>query len=175
MRRRLLGPVAGAALLAALTYRAWPRGPRVHAAAQVGEPAPPLAAPPGDAAQVTMNGLGLIGRPWLLHAWASWCAPCRDEHPLLLDAARAAAAPIVGLNPHDDPRSAAEWLHRHGDPYAAIVADPDGRIAAAWGLRGVPASVLVDAWGRVRWRHDGALTPARWRHEVLPLLAGGAA
>lgn len=174
MRRRLLGPAAGAALLAALGYRAWPRGVQTIAAAQVGEPAPPLTASPARAAESPPT-LRLIGRPWLLHAWASWCAPCREEHPLLLDASRAVAAPIIGLNPHDDPRSAAEWLHRHGDPYAAVVDDPEGRIAAAWGLQGVPASVLVDARGRVRWRHDGALTPARWQHEVLPLLAGSAA
>lgn len=173
MRRRLLGPIAGAALLGALVYRAVPRGLPAPVAARVGDPAPPLPLQPVHATGGA--GVRLEGLPWLLHAWASWCAPCRDEHPLLLEAARAAAAPIVGLNPHDDPRSAAEWLHRHGDPYAAQVPDPDGRIAAAWGLQGVPASVVIDARGRVRWRRDGALSAAQWRHEVLPLLAGGGA
>lgn len=152
-RRRLLGPIAGTTLLAALVYRAVPpMQPRL--VARVGDPAPALPIP------------RLSGRPWLLHAWASWCAPCREEHPLLMEAARAEAIAIVGLNPHDDPRSAAEWLLRHGDPYTARVDDPDGHLSAAWGLRGVPASVVVDAEASVRWRHEGALTPQRWREAL---------
>ncbi len=153
-RRHLLGPIAATTLLAALVYRAVPPAAQPRLVAGVGDPAPALPIP------------RLSGKPWLLHAWASWCAPCREEHPLLMEAARAEAIAIVGLNPHDDPRSAAEWLLRHGDPYTARVDDPDGRLSAAWGLRGVPASVVVDAEARVRWRHEGALTPERWREAL---------
>lgn len=112
------------------------------------------------------------GQVWALNVWASWCAPCRAEHPLWVDAVRATGLPLVGLNTRDDPHAAREWLLQLGDPYHAVATDHDGRAAASLGLTGVPASFLVDAQGVVRLRHIGPLTAEVWAGDLLPLWRG---
>jgi cytochrome c biogenesis protein CcmG/thiol:disulfide interchange protein DsbE len=107
---------------------------------------------------------------WLLNVWASWCAPCREEHPLLVALARDTQLPIVGLNYKDDPRSAQEWLRKLGDPYLATAVDSDGRVGIDYGVYGVPETFVVDRAGVVRHKHIGPLTQDAWTRELLPLV-----
>jgi cytochrome c biogenesis protein CcmG/thiol:disulfide interchange protein DsbE len=100
----------------------------------------------------------LLGKVWLLNVWASWCAPCLVEHPELLKLAQSKALPVVGFNYKDEPGAATAWLDKHGNPYATIVADRNGRSAFDYGVYGVPETFLIDRNGTIRYKHVGPLT-----------------
>lgn len=116
----------------------------------------------------TLDLSTLRGRPWLLHAWASWCAPCRRGHGALRAAAAAAGLPLLGVAVRDDPRDAQEWLLARGNPFALSGSDRDGRALAPFGLAGLPGTLLFGAAGTLLHRHDGAFTPAVWQSEFRP-------
>ncbi|MBZ8141697.1 thiol:disulfide interchange protein [Rubrivivax gelatinosus] len=168
-RRAVLGIVGVAALAVSsgeLMRRFGPAGP----SPLVDEPAPPLAGPRLDDPALAWSSLSLAGQPWLLNFWASWCAPCRDEHPLLVALAAERRLTMVGVA-HQDRREAARgWLARQGNPYDTVLEDADGALAAPWRLPGVPATFVVDAAGRVRLRRIGALRAADLDTWVRPLL-----
>jgi cytochrome c biogenesis protein CcmG, thiol:disulfide interchange protein DsbE len=107
---------------------------------------------------------------WVLNVWASWCAPCREEHPLLVALAREQQIALVGLNYKDDPRDAQEWLLKLGDPYLATAIDRDGRVGIDYGVYGVPETFVIDKSGVVRFKHVGPLTQQVWSRDVLPLI-----
>ena len=166
----MLLPLLLLAALLALLLAGLGRDPRAPASVQVGR-----AAPHFDAARLVADGgrfdsTELRGQVWLLNVWASWCAPCREEHPALLRLA-GAGVPVVGLNYKDAPDAARAWLQQSGDPYHANVVDAEGRIAIDYGVQGVPETFVIDRAGVVRWRHAGALTDADLQQRLLPLLA----
>jgi cytochrome c biogenesis protein CcmG/thiol:disulfide interchange protein DsbE len=99
------------------------------------------------------------GRVTVLNVFASWCLPCRAEHPRLTALAREGKARIVGLNYKDKPKDAKAWLKELGNPYARIGADRMGRAAIEWGVYGVPETFVVDKAGRIRHKHVGPITP----------------
>ncbi len=136
----------------------------------VGRSAPAFALPRLDDATRLLRPADLQGRVWVLNVWASWCAPCRDEHPLLVQAAHAQQVLLVGLSHRDDPRDATEWLLRLGNPYWATAVDRDGRVSASYGVQGVPQTLVIDRQGVVRHRHVGPLTQQVWERDVLPLV-----
>ena len=109
------------------------------------------------------------GRPSLLNVWASWCGPCRDEHPALMQLA-AAGIEIYGLNYKDNPSAAKRFLTRLGDPYVRVGADKSGKVALDIGVYGVPETFLLDGEGRVVMRHVGPLDEAVLRETILPYL-----
>ncbi len=137
---------------------------------QDGQHAPPFVLPLLDEPTRSFSTQDLLGRVWVLNLWASWCAPCRDEHPVLLQAARAQQVLLVGLSVRDDPRDASEWLLRLGNPYLATVLDRDGRVSRLYGAPGVPLTLVLDRQGIVRLRHAGRLTQPVWDNQVLPLV-----
>ncbi len=102
-------------------------------------------------------------RPAILVNWfASWCAPCAEEAPVLMDLKRA-GVPIWGIAYKDKPAATSAFLARHGNPFARVAHDVPGRVAIDWGVTGVPETYLVDAQGMVRWRYVGPLTAERCR------------
>ena len=80
---------------------------------------------------------------YLLNIWASWCLPCRDEHPLLMQLYNQVNIEIVGLNYKDDSKNAKKLLKELNSPYKTILSDKDGIIAIEWGAYGVPESFLI--------------------------------
>jgi cytochrome c biogenesis protein CcmG, thiol:disulfide interchange protein DsbE len=112
----------------------------------------------------------LEGRVSLVNVFASWCVPCRVEHPLLMALAEDGVA-IYGIDYKDPADKAAGWLAELGDPYRAIGADQDGRVAIDWGVYGVPETFVVDREGRIRHRHVGPLQPRDIEETIRPLLA----
>ena len=137
------------------------------------DPAARAAAP--AVAGTTLDGAkldlaSLRGKVVVVNFWASWCAPCREEHPVLVAAARQQQVPIIGMNYKDDPRNAQEWLLRLGDPYQVSLADRDGRAAIDDGVYGVPETFVIDKAGVVRLKHVGPLTTEVWQRELLPLI-----
>ena len=93
----------------------------------------------------------------LVNFWASWCAPCRVEHPHL-EAFAAEGIPLYGVNYKDKPANALKFLNDLGDPYKAVGADPEGKMALNWGVYGVPETYVIDGNGTVILRHAGPIT-----------------
>jgi len=112
----------------------------------------------------------LAGKPYLLNVWASWCAPCLQEHPLFVELAKHKLVPLIGIGYKDDPTAARNWLARHGNPYDVVAADRDGRVAIEWGVYGVPETFVVDATGKIRYKHIGPVTPEVMERQLLPLV-----
>jgi len=113
----------------------------------------------------------LRGQVWLLNVWASWCASCRDEHPLLVELARSRVVPVYGLNYKDKREDALRWLVQFGDPYVLSIADSDGRIGIDYGVYGVPETYVIDKAGVIRYKQIGPITPERLKTRILPLVA----
>jgi cytochrome c biogenesis protein CcmG/thiol:disulfide interchange protein DsbE len=110
------------------------------------------------------------GGPVLVNVFASWCVPCRAEHPLLMALAEQGVT-IYGINYTDPPEQASAWLEELGDPFARIGADRDGRVGIDWGVYGVPETFVVDGEGRIRHRFVGPLQARDIDQTLLPLLA----
>lgn len=107
--------------------------------------------------------------PYLINAWASWCGPCRIEHPVILEAAES-GYPIVGVNVKDDRDKAIAWLNKYGNAYQFSIVDQDGRLRVDLGLSGVPSTFIVDDNGVIRYKKVGIVTQNEWRNRMLPLL-----
>jgi cytochrome c biogenesis protein CcmG, thiol:disulfide interchange protein DsbE len=101
----------------------------------------------------------LRGRVTVVNVWASWCAPCRQEHPLLVELAKDPTIRVVGINQKDNPDNARRFLGALGNPYAAVGVDPNGRASIDWGVYGVPETFIVGPDGTIRHKHIGPLTP----------------
>ena len=97
------------------------------------------------------------GQVKLVNYWASWCAPCRVEHPNL-EALREQGLPIYGVNYKDNPANALDFLAELGNPYEAVGQDGNGRMALNWGVYGVPETYVIDGAGRIVTRHAGPVT-----------------
>ncbi|MEM6848633.1 MAG: DsbE family thiol:disulfide interchange protein [Pseudomonadota bacterium] len=100
------------------------------------------------------------GQPMLVNVFASWCAPCRVEHPLLMDLAKTPGLTVAGINFKDRADGALSFLAELGNPYDAVGVDPDGRKAIEWGVYGVPETFVVGSDGTIRAKHVGPLTEA---------------
>lgn len=112
----------------------------------------------------------LKGRVSLVNVFASWCVPCRVEHPVLMRLAEE-GVPIFGINYKDPPDKAQAWLAELGDPFEKIGADRDGRVGIEWGVYGVPETFVIDAQGRIRHRHVGPIQARDLEQTLLPILA----
>ncbi|MGL6414012.1 DsbE family thiol:disulfide interchange protein [Aeromonas veronii] len=108
----------------------------------------------------------LKGEPFVLNVWASWCPNCRAEHPLLSELA--GTVPLYGLNYRDKGDAARAWLIQAGNPYRAVLADPDGKLALELGVYGTPETYLFDADGALLTRHTGLLTREIWQRQFAP-------
>lgn len=105
----------------------------------------------------------------LVNFWASWCAPCRVEHPNLMLLAETGLK-LYGVNYKDDPDHARDFLESLGSPFARQGADPRGRTAINWGVYGIPETFLVDGDGRILLRHAGPITTRTLKGTIMPAI-----
>lgn len=112
----------------------------------------------------------LLGEPYLLNVWASWCVTCRVEHPFIDQLAKSGKVRVIGLNYRDEATDALGWLQRFGNPYEFTIADVSGRTAIDFGVYAAPESFLVDAEGLIVFKQIGAVTPEVIEKEILPRL-----
>jgi cytochrome c biogenesis protein CcmG/thiol:disulfide interchange protein DsbE len=141
--------------------------------ALLGKPAPGFELPVlGDATR-KFNSRELAGKPWVLNVWGTWCGECRVEHETLLAIAAQNQVPIVGLNWRDEDQAAQQWIAQLGNPYRVIAVDREGRTAIDFGVYGAPETFLIDAAGRVLYRHVGAMTQEVWQREFASRLPKG--
>ena len=129
-------------------------------------PAFDLPALKGDA---RLNPAAIMGEPALVNFFASWCLPCRVEHPLLMRLARD-GVPIYGIAYKDKPEDSSRFLTDFGDPYRRIGVDRDGRAGLDFGVYGVPETYVLDRAGHIRKRVVGPLNAAIVEKDILPLL-----
>lgn len=130
------------------------------------------------ALQVTALGDGPVLTDALLRVpgvkvvnfWASWCAPCRAEHPRLMEI-KAMGVPVYGVNYKDKPADALGLLDELGNPFAALGADATGRMGLDWGLYGVPETFVIDGSGTVVLRFAGPITTQEMERTILPAIA----
>ncbi len=145
--------------------------PREVPSPLIGKAAPPFQLPQLHDPEKTFSQKDVAGKVWLLNVWASWCAPCREEHPIWVDLAKNNVVPIYGLNYKDKRTDSIAWLQRYGDPYVLSVSDSQGRIGIDYGVYGVPETYVIDKQGVIRYKKIGPVTPAVLKEKILPLIA----
>lgn len=166
----MLAPPVIFAGLATLFYVGMQReDPDALPSVRIDKPAPPmtlgtLGGEPGFSDD-TLNGPGVK----LVNYWASWCAPCRAEHPTL-EALAAEGIPIYGINYKDDPAKALAFLNELGNPYSGLGTDDSGRTAIDWGVYGVPETFVIDRDGKVVFRFAGPITRRALEEKVRPAI-----
>jgi cytochrome c biogenesis protein CcmG, thiol:disulfide interchange protein DsbE len=136
----------------------------------INKPAPAFQLPQLHEPSKTFSPEEMRGKVWLLNAWASWCPPCREEHPLLLDLSRTGAVPIYGLVHKDKPEDAIALLNDLGNPYVLSAQDRDGRVGIDYGVYGVPETYLIDKNGVIRYKQIGPLTSEALEKTILPMV-----
>lgn len=112
----------------------------------------------------------LKGEVTVVNVFASWCIPCRDEHPLLVALKEVTGVRLFGINQADAPENARAFLAELGNPYDAVGADRDRRVSIDWGVYGVPETFVVDPQGIITFKHVGPLTPEAIETELLPAI-----
>ena len=147
------------------------RDPREVPSPLVGKPAPAFQLPQLTAPQKTFSPADMKGRVWLLNVWASWCVSCREEHPLLVELARAKSVPLIGMDYKDQPLDALQTLRQQGNPYDLTAVDQDGRIGIDYGVYGVPETYVIDKAGTIRYKQIGPITREGLEKKILPLVA----
>ena len=135
----------------------------------IGKPAPAFQRPQ-LLADRPFTSSDMMGKVWLLNVFASWCAPCREEHVVWNELARQKVVTVVGLNYKDQPETARKWLTDLGDPYQAIVTDADGRVGLDFGVYGVPETFVIDKLGIIRYKQIGPVTADALASTILPLV-----
>lgn len=139
--------------------------------ALLGKPFPDFSAPLLDDPARLVDRSALLGAPVLVNVWATWCPTCKAEHDELLRIGAETGIRIVGVNYKDDRAEALDWLVRYGDPYEFVIEDRDGSLGVELGVYGAPETFLLDADGRVVYKHVGDINPRVWRDDFEPLLA----
>jgi len=110
------------------------------------------------------------GRVTVVNIFASWCVPCRAEHPIINRLAKMNVVDVYGLNYKDKPGDALKWLQELGDSYTAVGTDLTGRVGIDWGVYGVPETFIVDGTGTIRYKHVGPITPQALDDTIIPII-----
>lgn len=110
------------------------------------------------------------GTPTVVNFWASWCLPCVDEHPLLIELKKRTGVTIVGVNYKDQEANARRFLARYSNPFTAVGADPAGRAAIEWGVYGMPETFLVDGRGVIVFKHVGPISQQVLEQRLIPAI-----
>ncbi len=174
MQRRFFYLVPLAVFLVMAIYFAvgLTKDPKILPSALIDKPVPDFALPPIEGgpgkgfSSANLKGDGVT----IVNVFASWCVPCRVEHPLIARLAELNVAKVYGLNYKDKPKDALRWLAELGDPYTAHGADTKGRVAIDFGVYGVPETFIIDNTGTIRYKHVGPMTADKLEREVLPII-----
>jgi len=167
---RFLLPLGAFVVLVVFLFIGLRLNPREVPSPLIGKPAPAFQLQQLHEPGKTFTPKDNLGKVWLLNVWASWCAACREEHPLLVQLAKSGVAPIYGLNYKDKRNDALGWLRQFGDPYVVSIADPEGRTGIDYGVYGVPETFVIDKNGLIRYKHIGPVTREALEKKILPLV-----
>jgi len=146
------------------------KDPREVPSPFIGKPAPSFKLATLHQPDKVFTPEDMKGKVWLLNVWASWCASCRVEHPLLVEMSQKKLVPIVGLNYKDRREDGTQWLTRFGDPYALSAYDVEGKVGIDYGVYGAPETFVIDKQGVIRYKQIGPITPEARDNVILPLI-----
>jgi cytochrome c biogenesis protein CcmG/thiol:disulfide interchange protein DsbE len=148
--------------------------PSLIPSALIGHPVPQTALPPiaglkrDGAAVPGLDPASFKGAITVVNVWASWCVPCHDEAPLLMQLAQDQRLRVVGINYKDDADNARRFLGRYGNPFTAAGADQNGRAAIDWGVYGVPETFIIGRDARIAYKLVGPITPENFQSILVP-------
>ncbi|WP_417825126.1 DsbE family thiol:disulfide interchange protein [Thalassospira lucentensis] len=139
----------------------------------IDKPAPDFSLPPLPGADKGLSRADLTkGKVSVLNVFASWCIPCRAEHPMIKRLSSEADVPIFGLNYKEkDPQDGVKWLEELGNPYQAVGMDLSGRTGIDFGVYGVPETFIIDGQGQIKYKHIGPVTSEVLEKVLLPKIA----
>lgn len=149
--------------------------------ALIGTRAPALDMPPLEGATFKgavmppLTDAAIKGKLTLVNVWASWCVPCREENPIILELAKDPRLTVVGINYKDQTENALRFLGELGNPFAAVGVDPRGKAAIDWGVYGIPESYLVDASGTIVYKRVGPFDDRSLKDGLYPAIEKAAA
>jgi cytochrome c biogenesis protein CcmG/thiol:disulfide interchange protein DsbE len=176
--RVLIWPLAIFAILAVLFFLALRSGdPSRLPSALIGRPAPATSLPPldglvdgGQPVPGFSNANFASGQVTVVNFWASWCAPCVQEHPLLVALKERTGVKLYGVNYKDQPDTARRFLGRYGNPFTAVGVDGNGRAAIDWGVTGMPETFILNGKGEIVYKHIGPISPESLETKILPMV-----
>lgn len=143
--------------------------------ALIGTKAPSLSLPPLEGSNLpALTDAAIKGKLTLVNVFASWCIPCRQEHPLLQELAKDSRITVVGINYKDKQDNALRFLGELGNPFAAIGVDPNGKAAIDWGVYGIPESYLVGVDGTILYKKVGPFDARSVERDLLPAITAAA-
>ena len=173
MRYFLFGlPLIALIALVAVFATSMNRDPNLVRSVLINKPAPTFAL--AEVPELGVPGFdtaALKGEVTVVNVFASWCIPCRAEHPLLEALKDTTDIRLFGINQSDAPENARAFLAELGNPYDAVGADRDRRVSIDWGVYGVPETFVVNADGIITFKHVGPLTPRAIENDLLPAIA----
>lgn len=146
------------------------KDPSVIPSALIDQPVPEFSLPALKPDKPGLATGDLKGDVAIVNVFASWCVPCRAEHPLWMELAKRGDVPIHAINWKDQKGAAINWLDELGDPYARIGHDGDNTAGIEWGVYGVPETYIIDREGRIRYKHVGPVFPEIYTETIEPLL-----
>ena len=147
------------------------RDPSLVRSVLINKPAPTFALPAVAGTGVDgFDTAALQGEVTVVNVFASWCIPCREEHPLLERLKAETGVRIFGINQKDAPENAVAFLTELGNPYQRIGGDADNRVSIDWGVYGVPETFVVNAAGVITFKHVGPISPQSLEKEVIPAI-----
>jgi cytochrome c biogenesis protein CcmG/thiol:disulfide interchange protein DsbE len=148
--------------------------PSLIPSALIGHPVPQTTLPPiaglkrDGVAVLGLDPASFKGAVSVVNVWASWCVPCHDEAPLLMQLSQDRRLRVVGINYKDDTDNARRFLGRYGNPFVASGVDPNGRAAIEWGVYGVPETFVIGRDARIAYKFVGPITPENFQSVLLP-------
>ncbi len=145
--------------------------PREIPSALINKPAPEFSLPPlkGDGVGLSSENLNDKDTIIIINFFASWCGPCRVEHPSLNKLSKIAGVKLYGIAYKDDPKNSLSFLANYGNPYAKVGADLKGRNAINWGVTGTPETFFVKN-GIIRYQHIGPIHEMQFDTDIMPIL-----
>ena len=171
---RLLPLIVFALIAGVFAYALTKPDPSKLPSTLIGKQAPRLALGPLEGLQrdgIPTPGVGLDdladGKPVVVNFWASWCAPCIAEHPMLVELVRQTGVRLVGINHKDAAANARRFLGRYGNPFTLVGVDGNGRASIEWGVYGMPETFVLDGRGRIAFKHVGPITAETLRRDLL--------
>ena len=165
-------PIVAFAILALVFWQGLSGDPQKLPSTLINKPVPQFTL----AAILDSNVPGLAssdlaqGKVTVVNIFASWCGPCREEHPLLMELAKRTDMQLVGINNKDAAEDARRFLGTLGNPYARVGADTDGRVSIDFGGYGVPETFVIDGKGTIRHKIVGQLTEENINSRLLPAI-----
>ena len=114
------------------------------------------------------------GEVSVVNFWASWCAPCVQEHPLLVALKERTGVKLYGVNYKDQAATARRFLGRYGNPFVAVGVDANGRAAIDWGVTGMPETFIVNGKGEIVYKHIGPISAETLESKIIPMIRAAA-